>query len=602
MAEYITIMVVNNKSPGMCCSSCSCPPRLTRATADINTELDDGEPHLHLHFSRSKMIYSDWLSFWCVAILFHVLVTHISPDPTFTEWVFAQAQSIGEESVASIEQLTSASETTNPSTTPATQARSPPTAESSGRRPQGHGRNGVFNQAMSQALPTSGQKRPASARSPSPGHSHKVRRTEPPTGPRAMGSQFDSPTPGPRSLLDRVGGPTRNTQNTAPETAMMAQMESMGASPEQAAMMNQMMAAGAFPPGMGGGMDMNAMGGMMGNPLMLQEMMMNQMAMMAQMASSMGILNPATGQFQNNGFPNQPQDGQQNGGFTNGRGRGSGRGVRGGRGRGGSSHVTGAVGQEPDTPHAIVAPTPTTSSSPAATFSLPERPQSPNLCKYGVKCTNAHCRWSHPSPVATTESGIVLSNEPCVNGKNCKDKDCVKSHVSPAVLNPQGDFTSCMRYFASLADLITAAQQPPNAAQQHPTGPKTVSCRFGATCTRPDCSFSHPTKPTPSQISQSCRYGAACTKAACPFKHPEGRVLPNSFHRGLAPSSPSVTIKAPETGSMGTASGPNKSVTFNKSEDVKGRLAKQIKDLEEQRKQLHEAEARAAVNKVEGVV
>ena len=60
--------------------------------------------------------------------------------------------------------------------------------------------------------------------------------------------------------------------------------------------------------GVGGGMDMNAMGlNSMANPLMFQEMMMNQMALMAQMASSMGMLgNPAATQYPGGpGFPMQ---------------------------------------------------------------------------------------------------------------------------------------------------------------------------------------------------------------------------------------------------------------------------------------------------------
>jgi hypothetical protein len=86
----------------------------------------------------------------------------------------------------------------------------------------------------------------------------------------------------------------------------------------------------------------------------------------------------------------------------------------------------------------IAAPTAETPAPPA--FSVPERPLSPTLCKFGLKCTNAHCRYSHPSPVATVESGIVLSNDPCEKGKDCKDKDCLKAHVSPAALNPKGKY------------------------------------------------------------------------------------------------------------------------------------------------------------------
>ena len=160
--------------------------------------------------------------------------------------------------------------------------------------------------------------------------------------------------------------------------------------------------------------------------------------------------------------------------MDNGRGRGRGRGGPPGRGRGrggppmNDRHISNPVdvsGPSLDAPTAstsapapsavapapapapVVAPTPSVAASaPAAVsggrtgFVPPERPQSPTLCKFGLKCTNALCRWSHPSPVATPESGVVLSNDPCEKGKDCKDKDCIKAHVSPAVLNPAGMF------------------------------------------------------------------------------------------------------------------------------------------------------------------
>lgn len=239
-------------------------------------------------------------------------------------------------------------------------------------------------------------------------------------------------------------------------------------SPEQSMMMN-----GGFP-GMNG-MDMNQMAGM-ANPLMLQEMMMNQMALMAQMASTMGLPQqfggpgyPMQGVMpgnmnmfpdgMNNGFPGPQQMGVNSGMNTGGRGRGGARGRGAGRGRGGmassppkmgeSTSISSANDAPAPQPLPIAAPTPVATSAPAASvipsaapqrtgFVVPERPQSPTLCKFIVKCTNAHCRYSHPSPVATAESGVVLSNDPCEKGKDCKDKDCIKAHVSPAVLNPQG--------------------------------------------------------------------------------------------------------------------------------------------------------------------
>ena len=184
------------------------------------------------------------------------------------------------------------------------------------------------------------------------------------------------------------------------------------------------------------------------------------------------MMSPNAAQMMNGGMPMQPGPGGDGGMFQGnmngghqagmeGRGRGRGRGGpsnRGGRGRGGHSNAPAhtedlasrlaepahaAPAPAPAAPVPVVAPTPTTAApAPAAQakpgFVPPERPQSPTLCKFGLRCTNPLCRWSHPSPVATPESGVVLSNDPCENGKNCKDKDCIKAHVSPAVLNPNG--------------------------------------------------------------------------------------------------------------------------------------------------------------------
>lgn len=260
--------------------------------------------------------------------------------------------------------------------------------------------------------------------------------------------------PGPRSLLERVG--PRSTGNVFPRPDnMQNNIPGLGDMDIQTAM-----AAGFVPPGMNG-MDMNAMAAaQMGpNPLLFQEMMMNQMAMMAQMATSLGMMNP--GQF--GGYPMQP--GAQDAGMYGGpggyngppigggpnRGRGSGRGECSKHYHGGpSSHVRAleplSSEEQPSPtqpteapalhPTTIVAPTPTPIQPPRPSFATPERPQSPTLCKFSLKCTNPQCRWSHPSPVATPESGVVLSNEPCEKGKDCKDKDCIKGHISPAAVNP----------------------------------------------------------------------------------------------------------------------------------------------------------------------
>jgi nuclear polyadenylated RNA-binding protein NAB2 len=590
-----------------------------------------------------------------------------SLDSSFTDWLFREA---AKGATGSDSPSTTQPEPQQPpasTSTAAPLAPSHPTAVStrdapphlSHRRGAGGGAP-IYQQAISQALPsTSAQKRTASARSPSPGGPNKSRRMDLPTGPRAMINGGPSAGAGAggsgRSLLDRVGGPAGPSHRASgggaflhPRDDIQSRIDNITNSPVP---VPDAGGGGFVPPGLGGvggGMDPNMIGA--NHPMILQEMMMNQMAMMA----AMGMMNTAGGQFgmpgvdmgmYGGGVPGMggfPQ-GQMGGTGMNGRGRGSGRGRGTGGGRGGGRPQQTVHQQQPNpqskeinveatksipTPPAPIAAPQPTIGTPSTTsglstginlgiaggvgFNLPERPQSPTLCKFGMKCTNAYCRYSHPSPVATPESGMVLSNEPCEKGKDCKDKDCVKAHVSPAVLNP-GTFvrlsassnTSNMRGFPE-------HHKPPTV--QHPTTTTTphstaVPCRFGASCTRPSCPYTHPspaaaaaassapthhtTIPSSNYFAQQCRFGSGCTRASCPFQHPEGRVLPGTFHRGLDGSS-MVSVKTPEHGSIGASM--NKSVKFGatKPKDGEKGLQEKLKEVEEKKRA-----AEAAVKEAE---
>lgn len=418
---------------------------------------------------------------------------------------------------------------------------------------------------------------------------------------------------GSRSLLERVSG--RRNGNGQGRDEIQARIDAVTShTPEPMQMMGQ------FNPGMGPNMmPGNMMGGMMGdmgqvvNPLALQEMMMNQMALMAQMANNMGMLNaqgqfpgqngfPMNGAFPDGGmYPQQPQ--QSHGG--NRRGGAAGR----GRGRGGSSsaqwvapHAENANVNVNNNPTAatIAAPTPQPASSSisiqpssssasaagalAATvattttpgFTPPSRPQSPTLCKFGLKCTNAACRYSHPSPVSTPESGIVLSNDACAAGKDCADKDCIKAHVSPAAANPalahaHGEYLDAWLAARTRTLILFCFSAPHKQPEPNVQLKGQVPCRYGAACTRVNsgCPFSHPSLSSTqnagnNHFNQQCRFGAGCTRAACPFQHPPGRVLPSSFHRGLSASAPVVSVPTPGTGTVGANVSHNKSVVFNK--------------------------------------
>ncbi|RPD71878.1 hypothetical protein L226DRAFT_525021 [Lentinus tigrinus ALCF2SS1-7] len=516
-----------------------------------------------------------------------------------------------------------------PSTSSQPARDSPPHQAADSRRLPSGPRPGapLYQQAINQAVPTTSptsQKRTASARSPSPaGHPPaKSRRMDLPTGPRAMQRDRDRDGHGPRSLLDRMGprGGGGHGPHFNPHDDVQARIDSItNGSPDP----NMMMMNGGFPMNGMGGMDMAAMS--MANPMMLQELMLNQMAMMSQIAGAMGIMNPATGQFINNGgFPMQPgmDMNQQFNGVNGGMGPGAGDGGRGrGRGRGGSARGAGRgrgghAGHHPTTDMpaagsppapatsapaqavaptipvsasapAIVAPTPVTPSSSTGSarpgFVPPARPQSPTLCKFGTKCTNPICRYSHPSPVATAESGVVLSTEACEKGKDCKDKDCIKSHVSPAVLNPNAEVPKPSTYI------------PPSASA--PAAQNAVQCRYGAACTRPGCSFAHPRPASTHNIP--CKFGAACTRATCQYQHPEGRVLPTTFHRGLATTGPMVNVPNPEAGSMGSQSH-HKSVTFKRPDGTPttaAELEKKVKEMEERKTAAQKAIAQAQAGK-----
>ncbi|KIY69480.1 hypothetical protein CYLTODRAFT_442633 [Cylindrobasidium torrendii FP15055 ss-10] len=428
----------------------------------------------------------------------------------------------------------------------------PAPAKPDSRRPSssaprsGGAGGGIYQQAVSQA----GQKRPASARSPSPGNPSKQRRTDPPTGPRAL---REGATPGnPRSLLERVGPAPRNNNHEMHQQQHIPNGMDTGG-------MNMM----GFPPH---GMDLQSM--------QMQELLVNQLALMQGMAAGMFGMANAGGMNMDMMNAQQMQQGQGMNNMGNGRGGRGGKGGRGGAGggRGRGGHVNNQASAAPP----VVAPVPVPAAAPPPAYAFPERPQSPTLCKFSTKCTNPHCRFAHPSPVATPESGMVLSTEPCEKGRECKDKDCPKTHVSSSVL--------------------TAPPQPPPAAAPVPPAHYTppahqggvVPCRFGAKCTRPGCTFGHPGGPKggAGKGGQPCRFGAACTKATCTFQHPEGRaVLPGTFHRGL--------------GTEPNGASPHKSVKFGvaaggTTDDLKERLLKLEQDKKNAENALDKKKAEVA--------
>ncbi|CAE6439576.1 unnamed protein product [Rhizoctonia solani] len=471
------------------------------------------------------------------------LVDLVGPeyDTSFTSWLFDEVAKISGSS-------TGGAAAVNPS---------PQDVQSS-----------ASNQASSEPVgaPSPGQKRRADGRSPSP--ASKARRTtDLPDRPRAMrdGPPNNEPQPV-RSLLDRVE--PRDSRRHGGFDPVQAQIDSVTRGGHH---------GGRMMSGRGGGMGINGhhqqqqqqqmmMNQMMGgvNPMMFQEIMANQMALMSQMAAGMGMIpggppmmGPGAPGF---GFPNGHGQGPQ----MNGRGRGRG-------GRGGNMGDRPQIGgpqqqgpsqsqpphqQSPQPTQPIVSPQPRP-PQPNVPLNIPTRPQSPTLCKFGIKCTNAACRYSHPS----AEGGLVLSSEYCEKGLECKDADCTKGHPSPAAVNGEVLDKQLLEKPANLMASGIPVQAP--APQQRPSAPTGgIPCKFGAACTRPGCAFVHPQKG-----GKPCRFGINCTRADCTFDHPPGRVLPGSAPQKSAHKSMTFRANAPgpmmQSGPVSKKFGPGGVVNTN---------------------------------------
>ncbi|WFD34929.1 mRNA-binding protein nab2 [Malassezia cuniculi] len=164
---------------------------------------------------------------------------------------------------------------------------------------------------------------------------------------------------------------------------------------------------------------------------------------------------------------------------------------------------------------------------------FPTHPANSVLCHFATHCTNPMCQYSHPSPANAGKDGdemaLVLREDACENGSDCADKDCVLSHVSPAVAfvkkrgvvpPPAIGGVPCRFQEACINPACPYIHTdafgrvvPPPASQSAST-----RCRYGASCTRPDCRFSHP-----NAQKVPCRYGDNCTRSDCIFSHERRR-------------------------------------------------------------------------------
>ncbi|WVQ99583.1 hypothetical protein IAU59_006719 [Kwoniella sp. CBS 9459] len=447
-------------------------------------------------------------------------------DPAFLDWLFDQATNIASAPAPAPEPISASA--------PAPQSAA---SSSAPRQPSSAGSSRMLNTALA---PLSSQ--PEKRKAETQDGSNKKRLSDvgaaAPSGPRALGEG--------RGLADRIGGPGPAGGNARPGSGGGQNLRGRGV-PIRG------LAGGRG--GMGQGRGMNHMGGfrqsfqqqpqnlgMMqpgfaqpfmapGQQEMMAQMMMMQ-ASMAQMGEMMAQMAEERQQIQQSAPSPVPTPAA----------------VRPARPPAPAKlpHGTKLGG------HSVSA-IPPKSSTPGP---IPDKPSSTALCRYSVGCSNSRCPFSHPSPVADEKTGMVLSEEPCENGKSCKDAECVKSHVSPAAA--LGDNAGPSRLLCkyqnctnpscpfrhedaagnpipppalTAAKAAKEAKAPPAPSSDNEDGEfevvmshrglmdgalddtkKEVACRYGERCTRPDCKFSHPaSRPVPKAKKSLTGYNKSIT-------------------------------------------------------------------------------------------
>lgn len=197
------------------------------------------------------------------------------------------------------------------------------------------------------------------------------------------------------------------------------------------------------------------------NQAQILQMLEHQAALMTQLASSHGLMNPAF----------VPPNAQFQQSHQNGRPLGD------RIGRGGQN-------RKPQRRHGENAPQGDTAmgedGEPVAASGDNEGSGDPatTVCKFNLYCTKADCQFAHQSSAAPPGTALDLSVE-CDFGVACKNYKCVSKHPSPA-------------------------KKFEHQQQQE--------CKFGPFCQNPRCTFKHST-------SKPCRNGGDCTTAGCTFFH-----------------------------------------------------------------------------------
>nr|XP_018262867.1 uncharacterized protein I303_04352 [Kwoniella dejecticola CBS 10117]OBR85025.1 hypothetical protein I303_04352 [Kwoniella dejecticola CBS 10117] len=239
--------------------------------------------------------------------------------------------------------------------------------------------------------------------------------------------------------------------------------------------------------------------------------------------------------------------------------------------------------------HSVSGIPPKTASTPGP---IPDKPSSTALCRFSIGCSNSRCPFSHPSPVADEQTGMVLSEEACEASKECKDAECIKSHVSPAAI--LGDSAGPSRLLCKYQNCtnpscpfrhedengnsipppaLTASKAPKPKIQPVPAAAPSSDNEDDGGDGDVEVVMSHKglmdgaLDDTKKEVS--CRYGERCTRLDCKFTHPPGRPTPKFGKKPFAQATKSFNKSTTSTNGGSIGSGMHMSKKFGSSASEK---------------------------------